>query len=261
MGKTFVLFALFVFPLWAAGPRTLPADLDIIDEERGHFEAASLEVVVNNGEENLTWALTPIEKDIFLGRLLGPARTPHPDDELFGATSPLDPGYKGIEITLTTFAGDTIAPLVVHAGYVKDKAGHILRLDPGRRLELWLFGTAKIRRQQLLAVQVIPVFTFEQCRLLGNLIVETDPRQCLLPDNNLLLEVDERPTVASLQINDFDSCLQDGQALIGAFPRRCVAPGGRVFTEPPRLSESGEAEEESTSPVNIDTFLKEYRQE
>lgn len=40
----------------------------------------------------------------------------------------------------------------------------------------------------------------EQCRLLGQQIVETRPRQCLLPDNNLLLETDEPPTLASARI-------------------------------------------------------------
>ena len=106
-------------------------------------------------------------------------------------------------------------------------------------------------KQQVLATQVLPIFTFDHCRILGNIIVETQPRQCLLPDNNLIFEVPEKATLASLKINNFEMCLKEGQALIHTFPRRCMAAGGRVFTEPPRLLTQPDFNSNFTPEVDV----------
>jgi hypothetical protein len=83
----------------------------------------------------------------------------------------------------------------------------------------------------------MPALRFDDCRLMGFPIVNTKPRQCLLPEDGIMLETEEQPTAKSLKATNFDSCLNYGQSLINTFPRRCVAAGGRVFSEPPRVYE------------------------
>ncbi|MFZ2620491.1 MAG: hypothetical protein WAX89_06415 [Alphaproteobacteria bacterium] len=210
------------------------------------------------------WNLNETEKEVLLGQLLYNTEERHPDDAIFAEARGDLAAYKGITLTMNLFgdgdkSGGTLGPLTVFNGRISDNKGKLLRRDPGRRLELWLFGTAKRRKDMLLAIQAIPVFTFDQCRLLGNMIVASTPRQCLLPDGNLLLDVPETATVASMRIKNFDDCLEQGQALIDTFPRRCVAQGGRVFTEPPRIDLGDISNTMPHKKANMDDFLQEFR--
>jgi len=205
-----------------------------ITEITDNIGSATLSVDMTT--ENISWPITQTELAVLMGRLQNLKAKPHHNDTLFAALKEKNPNYNGITLTLHTRDGNKITPLHVFEGNVRSD-GALYERDPGRELEYWLFGTAKVVKQQILATQVLPIFTFNHCRILGNVIVNTQPRQCLLPDNNLLFEVPEKPTLASLKINDFDACLKEGKAIIHTFPRRCMVAGGRVFTEPPRLLE------------------------
>ncbi|PZP39494.1 MAG: hypothetical protein DI585_03910 [Pseudomonas fluorescens] len=214
----------------------LPATLAAIYQNRIDIDQALVVVDMGQGPDNPQWLMSATQREVLLDTLLQfmPDK-PQPEDAIWPQLKPRDPAYKGIRVMLRNVWGRNFAPFTIFEGKVVAENGAVLVPDHGRRLEYWMFGTSRIRRDQLVGAHVLPVLTFEQCRLLGQQIVHTRPRQCLLPDNNLLLETAEMPTLKSARIKDFDGCLKDGKALIYTFPRRCMAAGGRVFTEPPRV--------------------------
>jgi hypothetical protein len=218
----------------------LAADVGLMVQKLDEIQQALVVVQLGQGDDNPKWVMNQTQLAVLMNKLrdlLQPsddARAQPPlEDTIWPELAPKEPAYQGVLVVLQTVTGERFAPVRVFAGKVVDPKDTVLVTDPGRFLEYWLFGTARVRRDQMLGANVLPVFTFEQCRLLGQRIVETQPRQCLLPDNNLLLETDERPTLESAKMKTFAQCLNDGEALIYTFPRRCVAAGGRVFTEPP----------------------------
>lgn len=215
----------------------LTASLRKIDDKREDIQEAMVVVQMGHGEDNPRWMMSHTQLQVFINKLFDMPERPFPEDDIWPKLKPVDPSYKGITVVLQTWDQKRFEPIRVFEGRVTAPGGVLLTPDFGRQLEYWMFGTARVRRDQLLGVNVLPVLSFEQCRLLGQRIVETSPRQCLLPDNNLLLETSEAPTLKSAKLRDFDGCLKDGKALIYTFPRRCVAAGGRVFTEPPRVAE------------------------
>jgi hypothetical protein len=190
-------------------------------------------VYMGMGPENPLWQMSQTAMTVFLNKLARWSEDPVADDGIWPFIPIADDRYKGITVLLQTKQGRRFAPITVYAGKMLAPNGAQLVRDPGRHMEYWLFGTARVRRDQLLGSQILPIYTFEQCRVLGQRVIETTPRQCLLANNNLMLETQEPPTIASAKLRTFDECLKQGQGLIYTFPRRCVAAGGRVFTEPP----------------------------
>lgn len=234
---------------WPAD-RPLPQDamlaptLQAIRALREDIQKIKVMVDMGAGEENPYWLMSHTQAEVFLDRLETLQTRPLPEDDVWPKLKKKEPAYKGITLLIETVDGKRFAPLLVFEGRIaaldsqyRNTVASVVAPDYGRYMEYWLFGTARVRRDQLLGVHVMPVLTFEQCRLLGQRIVETTPRQCLLPDNNLLLESNDFPTFKSASIESFEQCLQDGTSLIYTFPRRCVATGGRVFTEPPKVAE------------------------
>lgn len=216
----------------------IPVNMRTIDDKREDIQQAMVVVQMGHGAENPRWMMSQTQLQVFLNKLLFEMPDkPTPEDDIWPKLKPIEPHYKGITVVMQMLGGKSFEPLKIYEGRVSGPGGELISADFGRRLEYWMFGTARVRRDQLLGVNVLPVLSFEQCRLMGQKIVETSPRQCLLPDNNLLLETSEQPTLKSARLKDFDGCLKDGKALIYTFPRRCVAAGGRVFTEPPRLAD------------------------
>lgn len=212
------------------------ADLPVWQDNATDIESARITAQVGEGENNPSWPLTTVETDVLLTKLA--AELPekkHPNTDLFAQAPWPEPAYTGLRLDATLYDGRELPPLIIIGGQIRSLNDVPLKKDPGRELEIWLFGTGKKVRHKLLATQVMPIFTFRQCVNLGAPIIETNPRQCLLPNNNIILDVPERATQTDLQINNFKDCLKDGVALIDAFPRRCLARGGRVFTEPPKV--------------------------
>lgn len=217
----------------------LAATLEGIYLNREDIDQAFVVVELGQGEDNPEWVMSPTQMQVLLDTLLQfMPEKPTVEDAIWPKLTRKDPKYKGMRVVLRTVWGRHFEPFTVFEGQVKSASGHVLVPDYGRRLEYWMFGASRVRRDQMMGAHMLHVLTFEQCRLLGQQIVETRPRQCLLPDNNLLLESDELPTLASAKIRDFDGCLKSGKALIYTFPRRCIAAGGRVFTEPPKVYEA-----------------------
>lgn len=216
----------------------LPATLNSLYVNREDIEQAMVVVEMGQGEANPQWVMSPTQLQVLLDTLLQfMPEKPTVEDAIWPKLKRKDPAYKGMRVVLRTVWGRNFEPFMIFEGQVKTAQGRVITPDYGRRMEYWMFGASRVRRDQMMGAHVMHVLTFEQCRLLGQQIVETRPRQCLLPDNNLLLETDELPTLASARIKDFDGCLKNGKALIYTFPRRCIAAGGRVFTEPPKVYE------------------------
>lgn len=218
----------------------LAADVGLMVQKLDEIQQALVVVQLGQGDDNPKWVMNQTHLAVLMNKLrdvLQPSDEmvvqPPLEDTIWPELTTQEPAYQGMLVVLQTVTGERFAPIRVFEGKIVDPKNNALVSDPGRFLEYWLFGTARVRRDQMLGANVLPVFTFEQCRLLGQRIVETQPRQCLLPDNNLLLETDERPTLESAKMQTFAQCLKSGKALIYTFPRRCVAAGGRVFTEPP----------------------------
>lgn len=241
-------FSVVVAPAWAQSlwPADVPLPQDallpmtlmnVIDRQED-ISLAMVVVQMGRGEENPRWLMSQTQLQVLLNKLKMLPEKPLPEDDIWPKLKPLDRSYKGMTVIFQTVDNKRFMPMQVFEGRMATLEGTLVAPDFARHLEYWLFGTARVRRDQMLGVSVLPVISFEQCRLLGQKVVETTPRQCLLPDNNLLLEVTETPTLKSAKLKDFDGCLKDGQALIYTFPRRCVAAGGRVFTEPPRVYEN-----------------------
>lgn len=212
----------------------MPPVLREIVAQREDIQQVTVLVDMRLGTENPRWVMSQTQMQVLLRKLAELPDVPRSEDQIWPKLPRKDAAYKGVVLLLETVDGRRFAPLRIFEGKLLD-GKKTLGKDYGRMLEYWLFGTARVRRDQLLGVNVLPVISFEQCRIMGQKVVETTPRQCLLPDNNLLLETSERPTVASARLRDFDECLKSGVALIYTFPRRCVAAGGRGFTEPPRV--------------------------
>lgn len=207
-----------------------------------HAKAQGLQIG-QEGTSNtipIEWEVPRTEVDVLFGKLRRLRKGEHKDDQLLDQLGARHANYKGIFLDFKTKpkvkAGDTHVPnMIVFNGFVRDSNGNPIFPDPGRQLEYWLWGTSKTRIHQRMALEALHVFNFNQCLLMGNLIVETEPRQCLMADETVMLEVPDRPSLEEARIKDFEECLDKGRAIIDSFPRRCVAAGGKLFAEPPRL--------------------------
>jgi hypothetical protein len=209
--------------------------LENILANREDMQVALVGVDLGPGNDNPFWQMSQTALTIFLHKLATLNQQPVPEDAIWPKLTKPDPRYNGLLVLLQTKDGRRFAPFRVFMGKMAIDRNNPIAGDPGRAMEYWLFGTARIRRDQLIGANVLPVYTFTQCTQLGQRVIETTPRQCLLANNHLLLETGESPTLASAQMQSFQDCLQGGSGLIYTFPRRCVAAGGRVFTEPPQI--------------------------
>lgn len=215
----------------------LEPNMESILAAREDMQLALITIDMGMGNENPLWEMSQTALTVFLNKLATWDESPVADDGIWPFIDEPDDRYKGAIVLLQTKEGRRFAPIRVYKGKMLAPNGAQLARDPGRAMEYWLFGTARIRRDQLLGSQFLPIYTFDQCRVLGQRVIETTPRQCLLANNNLMLETQEPPTIMSARLKSFEDCLKQGQGLIYTFPRRCIAAGGRVFTEPPIVYE------------------------
>lgn len=210
--------------------------------ERGpDVQTVLVEVEVGKGMENPQWALTFTNIQVLLGKLQDEAMMPPMKPALLALAKEPEPAYKGMKVMMQTVRGEKFQALKVYKGRIS-AGGALVREDVGRGLEYWLFSTARVRRDLNLGASLVPVWTFEQCRVLGMQVVDTEPRQCLLPDGGIVLQTADEPTKGSLKVTDFEGCLKHGASLVATFPRRCVVAGGKVFTEPPQVKEEEPAD-------------------
>lgn len=240
MMRWLVVCALLTFPVWAKDAKGFIPPMAVtaanLDEYASQVQTVRVEVQLGKGPENPQWSMSHTVLQVWLGKLIGDNVSPVADNVLKATPAPSS-GYKGLKVMMSTIGGKKFEPLTIQNGRITSN-GKLVKTDTGRAIEYWLFSTARVKRDWLLGPQVLPVLTFEQCRLLGMQVVETEPRQCLLPDGTILLDVPEKPTLQSLRITDFAGCLKHGKGLINTFPVRCVVAGGRVFAEPPQALET-----------------------
>jgi hypothetical protein len=256
----FLLAGTAATPAWAktvAAPgKTIAAQPGLFTTVPASGDIRSGTVTVELGllSENPKWEMRNTVVPVLV-KLISDStvRAAGPTDNLWKHMKARQKEYRGLTIRLRTEDGHAIQPLRVFKGRIATESGRLLSPDAGRQVEFWLFGTARIKGDQQLGGRVMPVLTFDECRVMGNPIVDTKPRQCLLPDDGIMLESDDKPTLKSLKAVDFDSCLLHGQSLIYTFPRRCVAAGGRVFTEPPRVYEPVNAHVSATVALSATT--------
>lgn len=220
-------------------PQHAPLAVNLIDlaDKAPDIQQVSVEVEMGLLRDNPKWMLNQTVVQVLVSKLLNMPDKPVPEDKWLAKMKAPEESYHGIKLTMVNAVGRPYETITVYNGRVRLPGGRVLHSDYGRQLEYWLFGTARTRKLQMIGPTVMPMLTFEQCRVMGQPVVETTPRQCVLDDGNLILETKEKVTEQSLKAVDFDTCLQFGKALIYSFPRRCMAAGGRVFTEPPRMVE------------------------
>ncbi len=196
----------------------------------------TVEISSTNPEHKALWVMPRPLVPILFERLEELPKQPVPDPDGLEAAHP-DKAYEGLAVMFEDMDGRFHGPLHFFDGKIYVPGGAVIRHDPERRLEYWVFGTSENNNIRQISTRVLPIYSFDQCLELNNRIIYTDPRQCYLINGTLLLDVMEKPTPDTLNIRDFETCLEKGEALIDTFPRRCVAAGGRVFVEPPRLQD------------------------
>jgi hypothetical protein len=207
------------------------------DELRPLIAGATIEVSTSTVVEQLSWPLDRVALQVFLGKLQQLDHKIHAYDGVFKQAPEQDPAYDGIRIKFNMLPEAEVAlpTLWFDAGMIRNAGtGLEMYVDPGRVLEYWVFGSSTNRASMLISLKSLPVFTFEQCMALGHNIVYTDPRQCVMPNEIVMLDLGLSPVVDPLTVNTFDECLDVGLALMSTFPRRCLTKGGKLVAEPPR---------------------------
>lgn len=183
--------------------------------------------------EPYVWRMTPADIAVFYDKLKN-IRNTKPIVSNLVITNP-SKRYRGLEFTITNKYNENIEPFVLFDGKLLSFSGEELTKDHNRDLEYTVWGLNYSQKNQSMMWKFLPIIDFKTCIKLGNRLIETTPRQCLLTNGEIFLDVDEKPTQESLSIKTFDDCLMKGQAIINTFPRRCIAAGGHVYAEPPRI--------------------------
>lgn len=215
----------------------LKVDAATLQELAPEVQRVVVTADIGKKAENPQWMLSFTAVQVLLGKLQEENPPPPVNPEVLAKAKQPEPAYRGLKVQMTLVDGREFEVLKVFKGRITAPGGATVREDVGRGLEYWLFSTARVQRDVALGASLLPVLAFEQCRLLGMMVVQTTPRQCVLPDETLLVQTDKPADMSTLKVKDFDSCLKHGVALIASFPRRCVAAGGKVFAEPPRVAE------------------------
>jgi hypothetical protein len=189
--------------------------------------------VLNTQEQPYSWLMTPSDIAIFYSKLKKIQQSEPKLNNLI-INNP-ESGYIGLEFLITNKYGETLKPFSVYNGQLIDFNGQELTKDHDRDFEYTIWGLNYTEKNQSLMWKVLPIINFHDCTKLGNRLIETTPRQCLLTNGEIFLDISEKPTQEALSIKNFDDCLIKGQAIINTFPRRCIAAGGHIYTEPPRI--------------------------
>ena len=208
------------------------------------------------GDNNMSWVMSSSQRAVFFAKFKALQKA----KEAYSPLNIPDPesAYTGLSVTIKDTHGRNLIPIYIYKASVRDERGNLITLDPSRQFEYWLWSTGAPENLGL-AGKILPIIDFNHCVDLGHRLVETTPRQCLLANGDIFLDILESPTQESLAIHSFDDCLAKGQALINTFPRRCIASGGHVFSEPARLRSSIQTTPDAATQA-MDAYQKEYQQ-
>lgn len=215
-------------------PKPVP-DFESLHLNNGELRSAQVQIKLsgNNAdkESGLSWRLNPVELPIFIDKV----RKLQPAISGNVMTDKSNTIYDHIEVNLLGNKGQVYEAVKIYQNKVDLPSDPRPHEDQNRDLELWLLGTAKTFGQKDQIANLINIWSYEDCKALNHTLVDSVPRQCVLPDGTTYLEIDKKVSQKDKAINTFDKCLKAGHPLIVSFPRKCVAPGGRVYIEPPRL--------------------------
>lgn len=215
-------------------PKPVP-DFEALHLNNGELRSAEVQIKLSgkndDKEPSLSWRLNPVELPIFIDKVrkLQVALSGNVTTEKSNTI------YSHIEVSLLGNKGQVYQPVKIYQNKVDLPANPRPHEDQNRDLELWLLGTAKTFGQKDQIANLIHIWSYEDCKALNHTLVDSVPRQCVLPDGTTFLEIDKKLSQKDKEITTFDKCLKAGHPLIVSFPRKCVAPGGRVYIEPPRL--------------------------
>jgi hypothetical protein len=212
-------------------PKTLPVTPALWAEDNSMVASARVVVSTTVAPDKMRWDLSPLDVPVLTAKLaaLNPDTCAKPAAPSKGAK------YSGLTLHITSTKNEPYQPIRVYGNSVTLNNATCALQDTDRNFEYWVFSTARTFDQRVKATDVLNIFTFGECLRLGHVIVETTPRQCVLPDGTTFVEDTEKLTAADRKITDFDKCFAAGRPIIETFPRKCMAPGGRLYLEPPRV--------------------------
>ena len=217
-----------------AEPDPIP-DFEELMLNNQSVRTAQVQVHLKQGQDDdetlLSWRMNPVEYPVFIKKVhaLKPALT---------GSVPVTPSgtaYARTSVRLVDNEGQTYAPVNIYQNRVFVPGKEAPHEDNNLDLQTWVFGTAKRLDQREIISELIRVYSYDQCKTLGHTLVDTSPRQCILPDGSTYIDIDERLTPEGRKITTFEKCLKGGFPIVDTFPRQCVAPGGRIYVEPPQL--------------------------
>ena len=214
----------------------LPFTMASIQEITDDILKLEIEIDFGAEAESITWTFPQTHIATFFSRLtkLKGMKSDHPELTI---ANPENTPYIGLKLHFFNKENRPYETVFLYNGDVSTTRG-LLATDVDRKLEYWVFGINTSYANRLIAAKGLPIISFKECVLIGNPIVETTPRQCLMANGDIFLDIEEMATQKALSVTNFDTCLNKGEAIINTFPRRCITAGGHVFTEPPRLPEA-----------------------
>ncbi len=200
----------------------------------GELRTAEVQILLKEDKEaqqKLRWHLNPVELPVFLERInkIEPALS----GQVTGTPSGTE--YRFLQVRLIAKNGVVYQPINIYQNRIRVPGINIPLEDENRELEMWTMGTAKTFAQRSAITKLLKIMSFDECKALNHTLMDTMPRQCILPDGTTFLDIDKKLSDKYRDITNFDKCLHGGHPLIVDFPRKCVAPGGQVHIEPPRL--------------------------
>lgn len=199
--------------------------------DAGKFSDIKLKLITKDDleGEKLQWSLDLPFRYVFLTRFATMERADNykPEDDIWGRS------YQRLEIQFVRADGKVLPPYNLFRNTIT--VNNVTYVDNSKEIEEWVFSTIRNYKQLEIANKALNVDDFNRCKNLGNLYHETEPEQCIFPDGTTFLNINTKMKTDTIRTFNFDDCFANKNPLIAGFPRRCVAPGGRVYTEAPKV--------------------------
>lgn len=206
--------------------------METIDKWADETQSIRIEILEGKHWENYTWDFGQNLIPVFYEKLKELPTVPYEASDIEPIVR--NKMYGGIKVHIQLKNRAFLAPITFFDGQVKTDNSPLTE-DPNRLMEYWFYGLNTKLSVRKIVAESLPIYDFKMCAYTGNPVVNTSPKQCLMANKDIFLDVPEKATQESIQIKSFDECIIKGKALIDTFPRRCIAAGGHVFTEPPRV--------------------------
>lgn len=209
-----------------------PIYLEELSAENGEVAHIQVEILFAGDEsrQNRRWPLNVNELPLFLGKLLS-----YPEENSLPSQNIPAEGYQGFSVDIHMKDGSRKAPIHIYRDQIRMYGTHPYLYDPERDMEFWLASTTKTFGQYDLVSRALEPTTFDACMQMGFRLIESEPRQCVLPTEVTFLDKARPLSAATVPVTDFASCAVDPyNPVVNTFPRKCVAPGGRIYMEPPK---------------------------